>query len=146
MFLQQTMGPWFAIQRTSQVTMILLAVAMLFIPHLYQPEEAEAGWFLLGAAIVAGIFLIIEDHPDHCEKCGIHVDSPSKHEITCTFPGCNYTYWTCIEDHYHCMGCGIVNEYHYTYCTPCSRGYFDCKETHGSNCGSGSGSGGGSGQ
>jgi len=78
-FLQQTMSPWFAVQRASQVTMILLAVTMLFIPYLYQPEEAEAGWFLLATAIIAGIVTIITTHPHHCDSCEHHVDPPQAH-------------------------------------------------------------------
>ncbi len=35
MFLQQAMPPWFAVHRASQVTMLLLAVVMLFIPILF---------------------------------------------------------------------------------------------------------------
>ena len=42
MVLQQAMNPWFAVQRASQVTMLLLAVAMLFIPVLTQPKQVEA--------------------------------------------------------------------------------------------------------
>ena len=42
MFLEQTKNPWFAVQRTSQVLMILLAVAMLFIPILTYAAHCEA--------------------------------------------------------------------------------------------------------
>lgn len=57
MFSQQTISPWFAVQRASQVTMILLAVAMLVLPILTQPEEAEA--VELVTCIVGGCFAIV---------------------------------------------------------------------------------------
>lgn len=49
------MGPWSAIQRASQVTMILLAVALLFIPVLTQPEaDAAVGCLALGCIAIIG--------------------------------------------------------------------------------------------
>ncbi len=73
MFLQQTLSPWFAIQRASQVTMILLAAAMLFIPMLHQAEEAEALPVLLigavaAALIGAGALIYVSQDPE-CSKC-----------------------------------------------------------------------------
>ena len=55
MFLQQAMNPWFAVQRASQVTMLLLAVAMLFIPVLTQPKQGEAA--VVAICIACGIVL-----------------------------------------------------------------------------------------
>ena len=56
MFSQQTTSPWFAIQRASQVTMILLAVAMAFLP--FQPtQEAEAG--VVGVIIVVVVVSLL---------------------------------------------------------------------------------------
>ena len=129
MFLQQTMSPWFAVQRASQVTMLLLAVAMLFIPLLYQPEEAEAGWWLLAAAIVGGIFLIVESHPDHCPYCDNHVSTVSQHEVDCTI--CQYPYVSCQESHVHCTGpCKAVvsssSSEHQYYCYYHKCYYYNC--------------------
>ena len=58
MFLQQTMTPWFAIQRASQVVMILLAITMLALPLLTQPQEAEAA-DPLTICFIAGCFAIV---------------------------------------------------------------------------------------
>lgn len=68
MFLQQTMRPWFAIQRASQVTMILLALAMLVLPVLTQPEEAEAA---LLVCVVGGCFAIVAAIAGVCAHCYI---------------------------------------------------------------------------
>lgn len=110
------------------MTMIFLAVAMLFIPYLYQPEEAEAGWFLLATAIIAGIFLIIEDHPDHCPYCDGHVSSVSEHENVCAI--CNDAYETCQESHVHCTGpCKAVvssSSEHQYYCYYHKCYYYHC--------------------
>lgn len=73
MVLQPTMNPWFAVQRASQVLMILLAVAMLVMPMLFQPQETEAvaplvcvvvaGGFGLGAVLLAWELA-------SCSECG----------------------------------------------------------------------------
>ncbi len=60
MFLQQTMTPWFAIQRVSQIIMILLAIAILILPILHSQKEAEAvsGAEVI-ALVVAGTALVV---------------------------------------------------------------------------------------
>ncbi len=77
-----------------------------------------------------------------CPKCDDHVDSPLKHEITCTLPGCNYTYWDCQESHTHCPACQLVvdslettrkrgirfEENHEVVCVVCNQKYFSCQD------------------
>ena len=104
MFLQKTMSPWFAIQRASQVTMILLALAMLVLPLFTQTEEAEAiGPF--GLCLIAGCFAIISaiagvcaHHViNDCSNCG-QWGAGTDHEKVCV-PGCGYNYWSCVLDY-----------------------------------------------
>ncbi len=145
MFLQQirVSSSWFAVQRASQVTMILLAVAMLFIPIIHQQEEVEAAaWFwggvTLGTAIIGGIAYIIGSHPPHCDHCGAHAET-ADHEYTCSLSGCNYQ-WNCQtrNSHIHCSSCSqVVDSYdaheiscsycphEFMYCDPPNREYHD---------------------
>ncbi len=104
MFLQQTMGPWFAIQRASQVIMILLAVAMLVLPLLTQPEEAEAigpvgicimsGCFIIVAAIAGACARHILKACNNCGEWGVG----NSHRHVC-LPGCGYNFWSCVLDY-----------------------------------------------
>ena len=93
MFLEKTLTPWFAVQRASQVLMILLAVAMLFIPVLTKPKEAEAASILCTCVIVVGALLcvclgnFIDKCPGPCGGWGIG----SGHEKEC-LAGHNYYY------------------------------------------------------
>lgn len=136
MFLQQAMNPWFVIQRTSQVLMILLAVAMLFIPILYQSEEAEAvPWVwagvTLGVAIIGGIAYVIGNHPPHCDRCGDHAKT-TDHEYMCTYRGCGHQ-WNCSSGsaHYHCECYAIVSsaDAHQEECHYCGIDYKGCIES-----------------
>ena len=136
MFFRQTgmSSSWFAIQGASQVTMILLVVAMLFIPVIHQQEEAEAlPWFwagvTVGAAIIGGIAYIIGSHPPHCDHCGDHAQT-TDHEYTCTLSGCNYQ-WNCQTQtsHIHCSPCSqVVDRYdaHEISCSYCPHEFMYC--------------------
>ena len=111
MFLQQTMSPWFAVQRASQLTMIVLAIATLFVPYLYQPEEADAGFWMIAIGI-GGIAVAIWVATDKaCNNgCGMDVDSPSStHLVQCS--NCGVNAWSCPgELHQHQTTCGKCND------------------------------------
>lgn len=60
MFSQEVISPWLAIQRASQVTMILLAFAMLILPVLHQTQEASAEPISgLAICIITGCFVVV---------------------------------------------------------------------------------------
>lgn len=140
MFLQQAMNPWFVIQRTSQVLMILLAVAMLVVPILHQPEADAVPVLLIGAVVAAvigaGALIYVSQSPE-CQKCGADRDSTTTDRTTCSY--CSKTYWVCQESHSHCSNpsCRMENVDHQRWCGYCADYYYTCgSETHGSNCGS----------
>ena len=119
MFSQETMSPWFVLHRTSQVTMILLAVAMLFIPLLYTPDEADAGFWMIviGAAGVAvAIYVAVDNRDKPCNNgCGDKVESPSEtHYGTCS--RCGDGVWLCPN----------LDHPHKTWCGSCGDRYWDC--------------------
>lgn len=94
MFLQQAMNPWFAVHRASQVTMILLAGAILVMPLLYQPEEADAVG-PLGIVVVAGFIglggVLLGWELASCSECGKN-GAGTSHRTTCPK---GHTYYDC---------------------------------------------------
>ena len=116
MLLQKTMSPWFAVQRASQLTMIVLAVATLFIPYLYQPEEADAGFWMIVIGL-GGIAVAIWVATDKAcnNSCGADVESPSStHYGTCS--RCGDGVWLCPN----------LDHPHKTWCSRCGERYWDC--------------------
>ena len=94
MFLQQAMNPWFAIQRASQVLMILLAVAMLVVPMLFHPQETEAVAPLVCVVVAGGIGLggvLLAWELASCSECGKNGAGES-HRTTCPK---GHTYYDC---------------------------------------------------
>ena len=89
MFLQQTIGtPWFAVQRASQVTMILLAVTMLVMPILSPQQEVDAEplstIICTCITIIGGILCVCLDKyinkcTGHCGRWGVGTG----HERSC---------------------------------------------------------------
>lgn len=111
MFLQQAMNPWFAVQRASQVLMILLAVAMLVVPILHQPEEADALPVLLIGAVVAAVIgagaLIYVSADKPCPAdCGESVPKSDAHWTT---HSCGLGYYGCSWSAHHdyCYRCNV---------------------------------------
>lgn len=132
MFLQQTMNPWFAVHRASQVTMIVLAVAMLILPISLLTEESDGGllWagVTIGVAIIGGICYIIANSGPTCSHCGEDDTKTTDHEYTCSLSGCNYQ-WNCLNrnSHSHCNGpCDDVNVDHSETCWYCNSPYYIC--------------------
>ncbi len=119
MFLQQTMGPWFAIQRASQVTMILLAFAMLILPILHSPKDADAEvtstGLVVAGLVIAGIGVAvawITGQDPKCNTCGEKAGSPDSHRSV--HDPCGTGYWTCDADSHRCT------------CSTCGRRQWCC--------------------
>lgn len=111
MFLQQTMTPWFAIQRVSQIIMILLAIAILILPILHSQKEAEAvsGAEVI-ALVVAGTALVVSwmsTQNPKCSSCGSEVSVPEAHWST--HSPCGTGYWNCNPDSHRCT-CSVCGE------------------------------------
>lgn len=110
MFLQQAMNPWFVIQRTSQVLMILLAVAMLVVPILHQPEADAVPVLLIGAVVAAvigagALIYVSADKPCPAD-CG---DSVPKSDAHWTTHSCGLGYYGCSYSAHHdyCYRCNV---------------------------------------
>ena len=116
---------WFYVHKASQCLMVILIVAMLVMPILHQPQKAEAvvfstvviaGLFVIGAAVIGGIFILIDDddETDPCENCDAQVTSPgSTHKTTCA--NCGTGVWTLCRDttqHPHIDICECDDSYY----------------------------------
>ena len=107
MFLQQTMGPWFVVQRASRVTMLLLAVTMLVLPILHTPKDAEAlepitVTIILGVVGLGGVLLAGElNDCDNCGKNGVgdshYVKCPKEHWYYNCVPNNNWHHEPCFS-------------------------------------------------
>ncbi len=76
----QTMNTWFAVRRVSQFLMMFLAVAMLAMPLVHEPQEVEAGWVKV-SGIALGLFALgYAVWTNRCGGCGQH---NADHSTTC---------------------------------------------------------------
>ena len=118
MFLTQTMNPWFAVQRASQFLMILLAMAMLIMPTLDEPAEAQIGvtelLAVLAIVVGAGTALYVASDKPCGNSCGDNTPTSATHRVPCG--SCRAYVWDCPNlSHPHQVGCGH-----------CGSKYWDC--------------------
>ena len=148
MFPVQVSNPnWFHIQRASQYLMIFLAVAMIVIPYLVKPQEAESAlftpaviYYTICLGILGGTFVVMwlvgQDNP--CPACGQDVPSPSEHDTQC--PECLIIIsFGCIRSHktncpgkdcgkpvFDCPSFGMQSGHRLVECLGCFEEYRQC--------------------
>lgn len=97
-------------QRVIQVTLLLLAVAILLIPLISLPEEAEAKPKKKKGSLLGSILSAILD--EVCDNCSITGVEPTEHFVDCD--NCHHKVWHCD------------NHPHITVCWLCKNQYWDC--------------------
>ena len=95
----QTMNTWFAVQRVSQFLMMFLAVAILAMPLVHEPQEVEAGWVKVLGIASAALGLIALGYTVWTNRCGGCGQHDTDHSATCP---AYHTFYTCkLSERWH---------------------------------------------